>query len=310
VPKASGAADTGARCRTAALRAAALAAPLAAPLAVMLAGAAACRPGGGAGSAGAATPAAVEQRGAAEPTVAPAPSAMPAPRLTWRVAARYPHDPGAFTQGLLWHDGRLLESTGGYGGSQVRRVALETGAVEASAALPRHHFGEGLALAGGRLVQLTWREGVAWLWDPATLAPLGERRYRGEGWGLTVVGDRLLQSDGTARLTWRNAATLQPFGQVAVTDGGREVSNLNELETVGERVWANVWQSDELVRLDPATGAVDARLDLAPLAAEASAQAQGRVDVLNGIAWRPESGTLLVTGKLWPVLFELAIDER
>ena len=308
MPKASGAGGTGTRGRTAAVRAAAVAV-FAAPLGVMIVGAAACRPGQGAGSAGAATPAAAQQSGAAEPGAMPRPSETPAPRLAWRVVARYPHDPGAFTQGLLWHDGGLLESTGGYGGSQVRRVALETGAVEASAPLPRHHFGEGLALAGGRLVQLTWREGVAWLWDPATLAPLGERRYRGEGWGLTAVGDRLLQSDGTARLTWRNASTLQPFGQVAVTDGGREVSHLNELETVGERVWANVWQSDEVVRLDPATGAVDARLDLAPLTAEASAQAQGRIDVLNGIAWRPETGTLLVTGKLWPVLFELAIDE-
>lgn len=290
------------------MRAVAIAA-LAAPLAVTVVGAPGCRAGQGAGGAGAATPAAAQQTARADEGAAPRSGATPAPRLAWRVVARYPHDPGAFTQGLLWHDGRLLESTGGYGGSQVRRVALETGAVEASAPLPRHHFGEGLALAGGRLVQLTWREGVAWLWDPATLAPLGERRYRGEGWGLTLVGDRLLQSDGTARLTWRNAATLQPFGQVAVTDGGREVGNLNELETVGGRVWANVWQSDELVRLDPATGVVDARLDLAPLAAEASSRAQGRIDVLNGIAWRPETATLLVTGKLWPVLFELAIEE-
>jgi glutamine cyclotransferase len=186
---------------------------------------------------------------------------------------------------------------------------LETGEVEARVPLPRRLFGEGLALAGGRLVQLTWREGVARLWDPTTLAPLGERAYRGEGWGLTTVGERLLQSDGTARLTWRNPVTLQPFGQVTVTDGGRAVGNLNELETVGGAVWANVWQSDELVRIDPATGRVDARLDLAPLTGEALAQSAGRIDVLNGIAWRPETGTLLVTGKLWPVLFEIALDE-
>jgi glutamine cyclotransferase len=270
----------------------------------------ACRPGQGAAGAEVATPAAARPAVTAEPGGAPGSSAAAAPHLAWRVVARYPHDPGAFTQGLLWHEGKLLESTGGYGSSDVRRVVLETGAVEASARLPAHHFGEGLALAGGRLVQLTWREGVAWLWDEATLAPLGERRYRGEGWGLTAVGDRLLQSDGSSRLTWRNAATLQPFGQVVVTDGGREVSHLNELETVGERVWANVWQTDEVVRLDPATGVVDARLDLAPLTAEAAAQAPGRIDVLNGIAWRAETGTLLVTGKLWPVLFELSIEER
>lgn len=268
----------------------------------------ACRQGVGGAAAGA-TAAGPVPTAAPEGDGASRVAAARAPLLGWRVVARHPHDPGAFTQGLLWHDGRLYESTGGYGSSDVRRVTLATGAVEARAPLPRHHFGEGLALVEDRLVQLTWREGVAWVWDVATLAPRGEVRYRGEGWGLTRVGDRLLQSDGTSRLTWRNAATLQPFGTVTVTDGGREVSLLNELETVGDRVWANVWQSDELVRFDPSTGRVDARLDLAPLAAEAAGQAAGRLDVLNGIAWRPETGTLLVTGKLWPVLFEIAVDE-
>ena len=280
---------------------AAVALALAAPLLGV-----ACRPGPGqgAGSAAVATPP------AATAAAAPVATHSPAPRLSWRIVARHPHDPQAFTQGLLWLEGRLLESTGGYGSSDVRRAVLETGAVELRVALPRHQFGEGLALAGGRLVQLTWREGVAWLRDPGSLEAIGELRYSGEGWGLAAVGGRLLQSDGTARLTWRDPATLEPLGEVTVTDGGREVSELNELETVGDRVWANVWRSDELVRLDPATGRVDARLDLAPLAAEASAQAAGGIDVLNGIAWRPETGTLLVTGKLWPVLFELEVEER
>jgi glutamine cyclotransferase len=273
-----------------------------APLTLVLAGGA-CGQGQGSSGDGALA-------GTGPAASAPA-SAAPsrAPLLAWRVVARHPHDPAAFTQGLLWHDGRLYESTGGYGDSELRRVALASGSVEARKPLPRHHFGEGLALIDERLVQLTWREGVAWVWSVETLAPLGELRYRGEGWGLARVGDRLLQGDGTARLTWRDAATLQPAGTVTVTDGGREVGLLNELEAVGDRVWANVWQSAEVVRFDPETGRVDARLDLSPLVAEAAEAAAGRLDVLNGIAWRPETGTLLVTGKLWPVLFEIALDE-
>jgi glutamine cyclotransferase len=224
------------------------------------------------------------------------------------VVARYPHDPDAFTQGLLWHDGSLYESTGLYGRSSVRRVDLASGRVEAMSSLPPGFFGEGLTLARGRLVQLTWREGIALLWEPNTLGPLGERPYRGEGWGLAFDGARLLHSDGTARLTLRDPESLAVTGELTVTDGGRPVSLLNELEWVDGALWANLWQSDELVRIDPASGVVTGRLDLAPLRAEATAQSGGALDVLNGVAWRPDTGTLLVTGKLWPLLFELALE--
>jgi glutamine cyclotransferase len=267
----------------------------------------ACRP---APAPGAPAPGAATPGGAVAEGAAPAGAGVePAPRLGWRIVAQHPHDPRAFTQGLLWHDGRLYESTGGYGVSDLRRVDLVSGEVEETAPLSRHFFGEGLALAGGRLVQLTWREGVALLWDPRTLEPLGERPYQGEGWGLTTVGARLLQSDGTSRLTWRDAETMQPLGELTVTDAGREVSLLNELEAVEGAVWANVWHSDELVRLDPADGRVEARLDLSPLRAVLGDPGDRSIDVLNGIAWRPETRTLLVTGKLWPVLFELRLDE-
>jgi glutamine cyclotransferase len=233
-------------------------------------------------------------------------AAEAAARWSWRVVARHPHDPAAFTQGLLWHDGWLYESTGLYGASSLRRVDLASGRVEATAPLARELFGEGLARVGERLVQLTWREGVALLWDRHTLRPLGERRYEGEGWGLAFDGTRLVHSDGTARLTFRDPDSLAPLGGVTVTERGAPVSLLNELEWVDGALWANVWQSDELVRIDVESGRVDARLDLAALRLEAAAQASGPIDVLNGIAWRPESATLLVTGKLWPVLFELA----
>jgi glutaminyl-peptide cyclotransferase len=226
--------------------------------------------------------------------------------LTFDIVARYPHDPQAFTQGLLWHDGKLYESTGLYGRSTVRRVDLQSGRVEEEQLLPPSIFGEGLALAGDTLVQLSWREGQALLWDRATLARRGERAYDGEGWGLTTVGSRLLQSDGSTRLTWRDARTLAVTGTLEVRDGARAVPLLNELEAVGDVVYANIWTTDRIVRIDLASGAVTARIDATPLHDEIL-QRGGQPDVLNGIAWRPEAGTFLVTGKLWPVLFEVRL---
>jgi glutamine cyclotransferase len=245
---------------------------------------------------------------AAPPEDAKPGSALPAARWSWRIVARHPHDPAAFTQGLLWHDGKLYESTGLYGASSLRRVDLASGRVEVTRPLPGRLFGEGLARVGDRLVQLTWREEVALLWDVHDLEARGERPYRGEGWGLTFDGTSLVQSDGTARLTFRDPNTLAPRGVVTVTDRGAPLALLNELEWVDGALWANLWQSDELVRVDPASGRVVARLDLAALRLEAAAQASAPIDVLNGIAWRPERATLLVTGKLWPVLFELALS--
>jgi len=239
---------------------------------------------------------------------APAPSASPAPeRLTVRVVARYPHDREAFTQGLLWHAGKLYESTGLYAGSSVRRVDLASGQVEAQAPLAPTLFGEGLALVGDELVQLTWQEGRALRWSRAALALVGEHRYDGEGWGLAFDGRRLIQSDGSARLTFRDPATFAPTGTLEVTDGSRSVSLLNELELADGALYANLWTTDEIVRIDPATGRVTARIDASPLRAELAGQ--GIVDdaVLNGIAWRPETQTFLLTGKLWPTLFEVRL---
>jgi glutamine cyclotransferase len=242
-------------------------------------------------------------------TAPPSPAATaPAPeRMTVRVVARHPHDPEAFTQGLLWHDGKLYESTGLYGRSSLRRVDLASGAVEAQVALPPELFGEGLALAGERLVQLTWRESRALIWWPETFTPAGEWRYDGEGWGLAFDGKELLQSDGSARLTFRDPETFAAVRTVSVADRGRPVSLLNELEVVDGAVYANLWTTDEIVRVDPASGRVLARIDASPLHDEVARGRAGEDAVLNGIAWRPETRTFLLTGKLWPTLFEVEL---
>jgi glutamine cyclotransferase len=258
---------------------------------------------------GNAAPSAGEQPAATSAIDAPPRAAPPtAPeRLTVRVVARYPHDRDAFTQGLLWHAGKLYESTGLYARSSLRRVDLATGTVEAQASLSPQLFGEGIALAGDRLVQLTWREGRALRWKATTLTPDGEWLYDGEGWGLAFDGRRFVQSDGSTRLTFRDPATFDVTGTIEVTDGTHPIGLLNELELVDGALYANVWTTDEIVRIDPQSGVVTARIDASPLRDEL--RQQGIVDdaVLNGIAWRPETKTFLLTGKLWPTLFEVQL---
>jgi len=246
--------------------------------------------------------------GVAAPVPSAAPEALPAPeRLTVRVVARYPHDREAFTQGLLWHDGKLYESTGLYARSTIRRVDLATGRVEQQAPLPLTVFGEGLALVGDELVQLTWREGRALRWTRSSLALLGESSYEGEGWGLTFDGEHLIQSDGSARLTFRDPKTFAVTATRDVADRGQPAALLNELELVDGALYANLWTTDEIVRIDPATGRVTARIDASPLREELMGQGIADDAVLNGIAWRPETKTFLLTGKLWPKLFEVQL---
>ena len=237
-------------------------------------------------------------------------------RLTARVVAEHPHDPEAFTQGLLLHGDLLYESIGRYGRSELRRVAPETGEPLLRRELPDHLFGEGLALvpgggpggAGDRLVQLTWQEGIALVWDRESLTALGELRYRGEGWGLAWDGERLVMSDGSAWLSFREPGGFTELSRVEVTLEGRPLPGINELEWAEGAVWANVWGSGSVVRIDPSTGEVTAVADLAALEESLPLEESRRIDVLNGIAWWPERGTFLVTGKLWPRLFEVAFE--
>jgi glutamine cyclotransferase len=244
------------------------------------------------------------------PARAPAASSRPLAQgdggpaaLGLTVVGRYPHDPAAFTQGLLISDGRLFESTGLNGASSVREVDVATGHVLRRADLGDEYFGEGLAAVGDRLVQLTWRSGLAFVFDRDSFAPVGQFRYDGEGWGLCDDGSRLVMSDGTPRLTFRDRTTFAALGQVEVTDGGAPVDELNELECVGGKVLANVWHSDRIARIDPATGRVDGWLDAASLRPAGA----GAEDVLNGIAYDPASDTYLLTGKRWPSLYRVRI---
>jgi glutaminyl-peptide cyclotransferase len=229
-------------------------------------------------------------------------AAEPPPRLLVRVVAVHPHDPAAFTQGLLWHAGRLYESLGEYGHSAVREVEPETGRVLRESRLEPGEFGEGLARVGGELWQLTWREGVLRRWRLADLAPLGRLAFSGEGWGLAGDGDRLVQSDGTSILTLRSADDFRVLGSLRVERAGVPVHYLNELEWADGSIWANVWMSDEIVRIDPASGRVTATYDAGGLLA---AEERARAEVLNGIAWNPERRVFYLTGKRWPRLFEV-----
>jgi glutamine cyclotransferase len=238
----------------------------------------------------------------------------PVTGLDWQVVSARAHDPAAWTQGLqLDAVGRLYESTGLRGRSTLREVDAESGVVRRQVSLPDEHFGEGLALVEDRLIQLTWQEGVAHVWDAATFAPLETFAYEGEGWGLCFDGQRLVMSDGSQRLTFRDADTFAITGSVEVDGAGLPAMRFNELECVDGLVWANAWLTDTIVRIDPIAGRVTGVLDMEgvldqwPEAIDHGADAPP--DVLNGIAWDAAAGTFLVTGKLWPALFEIRVDD-
>jgi glutaminyl-peptide cyclotransferase len=219
------------------------------------------------------------------------------------VIATYPHQTDAYTEGLVWADGVLYESTGEYGKSELRRVALETGAIEASVGLRAHEYGEGLALVDNRLIQLTWKSGVGHVYDRATFATLGTFSYPGQGWGLAYDGQRLIMSDGTAELRLLDPTTYAETGRLTVTDDGTPVRCLNELEFVDGYIYANVWLTPDIVIIDPSTGQVLMRLDTSALRPPPTL---GDKDaVANGIAYDPIGDRLFVTGKRWSTLYEI-----
>lgn len=235
---------------------------------------------------------------------APAPAPAPA-EYGYRVVQSHPHDPGAFTQGLLFRDGRLFESTGGYGSSTVREVELETGLVLRERRLGDGLFGEGLALVGERLVQLTWREGIGFVYDARTLRSVDEFTYDGEGWGLAGDADRLVMSDGTATLRFLDPTTCRESHRVTVTGPHGPVAGLNELEFVGDALYANVWRTETVAIIDPADGRLRGwlRLDgILPVVFRREDTAE-----MNGVAHDPATGRLFVTGKRWPRLFEIEV---
>lgn len=236
-----------------------------------------------------------------------------AERLTVRILETHPHDPTAFTQGLEYRDGTIYEGTGLNGRSTVRRVTLATGEVEQSVSLERQYFGEGIALVGDHLWQITWQSGIAFYRRVSDFEAEREVEYEGEGWGLCHDGRRLVMSDGSARLFFRDPETFALQGDVQVTLDGRPLDQLNELECVDGLVYANVWQTDHIARIDPSTGVVTGWIDTAlhegsPEGARMLEPADAEhADVLNGIAWMPDRRRFLVGGKEWPHLFEVEL---
>lgn len=221
-----------------------------------------------------------------------------------KVVRVLPHDAAAFTQGLLWFEGYLFESTGQYGRSTLRRVELETGRVAQQVALGSTQFGEGLARVERHLFQLTWRSGVAHRYELDSFERVASFRYDTEGWGLCFDGDRLVMSDGSSRLYLRDVNSFEVLDTVEVQRDGAAVTRLNELECVANRVYANVWQTDRIVVIDPNSGQVEMEVDASGLLTEQEAL---RADVLNGIAHHPPTGRFYLTGKYWPKVFEVEL---
>lgn len=236
----------------------------------------------------------------------PAAPGQPVRRLRVDVVRELSHERDAYIQGLVWWNNQLFESTGREGESTLRRLDPATGRVLQRVDIPDQYFGEGLALVDRRLIMLTWRAQRAFVYDRDTFELQDTFRYQGEGWGLCFDGNRLIMSDGTDRLEFRDPVTFAPIGEQSVRMEGRPVYELNELECVGGAVYANVWEEDYIVRIDPATGQVTEHIDVTGLLQGADLIGS---EVLNGIAFDPEAETFYITGKWWPKMFEVRFVE-
>ncbi len=228
-------------------------------------------------------------------------------QYTYKVVNAYPHDRQAYTQGLFVDQGALYESTGQYGASSLRRVALETGEVEQMIELPDRYFGEGVVPWDGKIFALTWKAGVGFIFDQNDFKALGRFNYDGEGWGFTHDGERLIMSDGTDTLRFLDPESLETTKRLEVRFNGRPLRYLNELEWVDGLIYANVYTTNAIVMIDPASGLVKGVIDLSGILPE---QDRAGAEVLNGVAYDPETERLFVTGKLWPTLFEIELVEK
>jgi len=227
---------------------------------------------------------------------------------TFKVTRRLPHDPDGYTQGLVFLDGKFIEGTGIYGRSSLRLVDVGTGTVKRQIPLAAQYFGEGVAVAGNAIVQLTWRHGIAFIYDLESFDQVGSIRYAGEGWGLTFDGKRFVMSNGSSSITFRDPTNFSFLSNITVTDNNSPVQNLNELEWINGEIWANQWQTDRIARISPETGEVLAWIDLEGIF---DWQSLGNADaVLNGIAYDAATDRLFVTGKLWPWIFEIKVAEQ
>lgn len=238
-----------------------------------------------------------------------APALAQVPVYGYEIVNRYPHNTASFTQGLEFHDGFLYEGTGRNGRSTLAKINLEDGAVLQSKRLASRYFGEGISIVGDRIYQLTWQSNIVFVYDLDSFETITSFYHPTEGWGLAWDGERLILSDGTASLQFIDPDTFQVQGKVEVTLDGRPIANLNELEYINGEVWANVWMTNEIVRIDPDTGKINSVVDLSGLVD--NTRTGGRDSVLNGIAWLAGDdgeGRLFVTGKLWADLFEIKLS--
>jgi glutamine cyclotransferase len=229
-------------------------------------------------------------------------------RFGYRLVKSYPHDPGAFTQGLFFHDGILYEGTGQETGSTLRTAELETGRVIRQHTLDPSLFGEGITLYNDRIFQVTWQNKVGFVYNRSDFRQINKIYYQGEGWGLTTIGDRIVRSDGTNILYFHEPEMFDAVSRLEVYDNEKKVDQLNELEYINGEIWANIWMTDLIARIDPLTGKVNSYVDLSRLFPEAK-RLEVNADVLNGIAWDKLTGRIFVTGKRWPGLYEIEVIE-
>lgn len=229
----------------------------------------------------------------------------PVPEYTYKIIHIFPHDPNAYTQGLVYKDGFLYEGTGLNGRSSLRKVKLETGEVLKQVDLAPEYFGEGIALLGGKIYQLTWKAKTGFIYDARDFHKIGQFSYPGEGWGLTTDGRDLFMSDGTPEIRVLDPATFKEKRRIKVYDGTKPIQELNELEFVHGEIFANIWQTDRIARISPRTGKVLGWIDLSGILSPVYRRSSDAV--LNGIAWDPQGKRLFVTGKLWPSIFEIQL---
>jgi len=227
---------------------------------------------------------------------------------TYQVEEVLPHDVSSYTQGLFFVDGQLYESAGQYGESSFRKVDLSTGRVQKRVNFDRRYFNEGACVMGNRLFILTWREELCFVYDINTLQPMARIPYKGEGWGLTTDGKSLIMSDGSSTITFRNPDTFLPERTITVTHRGNNVLYLNELEYIRGEIWANIYGSDIIARIDPATGKVNSLINCSGLL-PASLRSRS-TDVLNGIAYNEKNGYIYLTGKYWPKMYRITLRKK
>jgi glutamine cyclotransferase len=236
------------------------------------------------------------------------PANAPVAKHSYEIVHIYPHDAGAFTQGLIFVDGKLYEGTGQEGRSSLREVDLQSGRVLKKVDVPEPFFAEGITLLNGKIYQLTWQHQMGFIYNAQTLEKTGQFQYTGEGWGITNDGHSLIMSDGSNRIRFLDPDSFRVTKTIAVTDGRTPVNELNELEYVNGEIYANIWHDQRIVTIDPQNGRVTGWIDLTGLLQPGAVHDEEAV--LNGIAFDQAGNRLFVTGKLWPQLFEIKLKRQ